>query len=79
MSRSGEAERDKNRFLMPGVAAWLDELRQWAGREVIDQALRTQRFVASDTGPDGVQREMRRNEGAVPQMVVTRKAWGYRA
>ena len=79
MSRNAAADRDRNRFLMPNVAAWLDQLRQWAGRDVIDQALRTQRFVASDTGPDGVLREIRRNESAAPAMVVTRKSWGYRA
>ena len=63
---------------MPQVAAWVDGLRQVFGCEVIDHAIRTQRFVATERGPDGQVHEVRRNEAAGPAVVVTRRAWGCR-
>lgn len=67
------------RDAMPQVAAWVDQLRQVLGADVIDHALRTQRFVASEVGPDGRRHVVERNLQAQPAMVVTRRAWGCRA
>lgn len=64
---------------MPQVAAWVDELRAVFGQQVIDHAIRTQRFVACEVGADGRRHGVERNLQAEPAMVVTRKAWGYRA
>lgn len=55
------------RDAMPQVAAWIDELREAFGKDVIDHAIRTQRFVARETGPDGQVHEVRRNDTPAPR------------
>jgi hypothetical protein len=59
---SGAGSPKGLRQLMPVTAEIVDELRQWLGREFVDEQIRQGKrgrptFWARETGPDGVVRE----------------------
>lgn len=69
---------------MPQVAAWIDELREAFGRELVDAQIKAGlqgkgTFYATETGPDGQTRTVGSPEACRPAMVVRKGAWGYRA